>query len=208
MVASSYTEGDTGAVPLPERLPPPLRLSKPLPRAADGRRDRNPTQGPQIIYRSAPDLGIAIRASTELPNSITDPDAGERSMRRSRFLPSRSRGAVVFAISQPEDVDVNEILFRSTLVNWSFNDKVALIHETEATSALSLLTSNSIKAVADLLTVLSQALSRKPWPSGPQGSCMKKMYQLRKSCAGWVRAYSPNTLGCGAFNIARRLTRS
>jgi hypothetical protein len=46
-------------------------------------------------------------------------------MRSSRFLPSRSRGAVVFAISQPEDVDVNEILFRSTLVNWSFNDKVA-----------------------------------------------------------------------------------
>jgi len=82
-------------------------------------------QGPQIIYRSAPDLGIAIRASTELPNSITDPDAAERSMRSSGFLPSRSRGAVVFAISQPEDVDVNEILFRSTLVNWSFNDKVA-----------------------------------------------------------------------------------
>jgi hypothetical protein len=46
-------------------------------------------------------------------------------MRRSRFLSSRSRGAVVFAISQPEDVAVNEILFRSTLVNWSFNDKVA-----------------------------------------------------------------------------------
>jgi hypothetical protein len=34
-------------------------------------------QEPQIIYRSAPDLGIAIRASTELPNSITDPDAAE-----------------------------------------------------------------------------------------------------------------------------------
>jgi hypothetical protein len=41
-----------------------------------------------------------------------------------------------------------------------------MIHEAEATSALSLLTSNSLKAVADLLTVLSQALSRKPWPSG------------------------------------------
>lgn len=41
-----------------------------------------------------------------------------------------------------------------------------MIHEAEATSALSLLTSNSLKAVADLLTVLSQALSRKPWPFG------------------------------------------
>jgi transposase len=54
--------------------------------------------------------------------------------------------------------------------------------------------------------------ARKFWASnrnsGSQGSCMKKMYQLRKSCAGWVRAYSPNTLGCGAFNIPRRLTRS
>jgi hypothetical protein len=33
--------------------------------------------------------------------------------------------AVAFAISQPEDVDVNEILFRPALVNWSFDDKVA-----------------------------------------------------------------------------------
>jgi hypothetical protein len=41
-------------------------------------------------------------------------------------IPAESfAGAVVFAISQPEDVDVNEILFRPTFVNWSFNDKVA-----------------------------------------------------------------------------------
>jgi hypothetical protein len=39
-VVASYTDGDTGAVPLPGRA----RLSKPLPRA-DGPRDGNPLQG-------------------------------------------------------------------------------------------------------------------------------------------------------------------
>jgi NADP-dependent 3-hydroxy acid dehydrogenase YdfG len=33
---------------------------------------------------------------------------------RSPFLPSPSARAVAFAISQPEDVEVNEILFRPT----------------------------------------------------------------------------------------------
>ena len=31
-----------------------------------------------------------------------------------RYLPSPSRGQLPFAMSQPEDVDVNEILFRPT----------------------------------------------------------------------------------------------
>jgi NADP-dependent 3-hydroxy acid dehydrogenase YdfG len=43
--------------------------------------------------------------ATELPNSVTDPRS------RSGRTPSR---AVAFAISQPEEVDVNEILFRRT----------------------------------------------------------------------------------------------
>jgi hypothetical protein len=77
-----------------------------------------------MVYRSAPDLGIAIRASTELPNSITDPDAAEKYAEVATPAESFAR-AVAFAISQPEDVDVNEILFRPTLANWSFSDKVA-----------------------------------------------------------------------------------
>jgi len=55
--------------------------------------------------------------ATELPNSITEPDISE-SMHKfyEEFaLPADSFAqAVAFAISQPEEVDVNEILFRPT----------------------------------------------------------------------------------------------
>ena len=54
--------------------------------------------------------------ATELPDTITDPAVAER-MRESYAIaiPADSFArAVVFAMSQPEDVDVNEILFRPT----------------------------------------------------------------------------------------------
>jgi NADP-dependent 3-hydroxy acid dehydrogenase YdfG len=54
--------------------------------------------------------------ASELPNSITDPVVAER-MRLSyaNAIPADSFASmVVFAMSQPDDVDVNEILFRPT----------------------------------------------------------------------------------------------
>jgi NADP-dependent 3-hydroxy acid dehydrogenase YdfG len=54
---------------------------------------------------------------TELPDTITDPDVA-MAMRKfydEMAIPADSFArAVVFAMSQPEDVDVNEILFRPT----------------------------------------------------------------------------------------------
>ena len=55
--------------------------------------------------------------ATELTDSITDPDAGEkiRNFYAQVAIPAESFArAVAFAISQPEEVDVNEILFRPT----------------------------------------------------------------------------------------------
>jgi NADP-dependent 3-hydroxy acid dehydrogenase YdfG len=55
--------------------------------------------------------------ATELPQSMTDPDAAERIRKfyEEIAIPAESFArAVAFAISQPEDVDVNEILFRPT----------------------------------------------------------------------------------------------
>jgi NADP-dependent 3-hydroxy acid dehydrogenase YdfG len=55
--------------------------------------------------------------ATELQNSVTDPDVAERlhNFYADTAIPADSFArAVVFAISQPEDVDVNEILFRPT----------------------------------------------------------------------------------------------
>jgi len=55
--------------------------------------------------------------ASELPDSITDPDFGPA---MSRFYKETAISAdsfarmVMFAMSQPEDVDVNEILFRPT----------------------------------------------------------------------------------------------
>ncbi len=54
--------------------------------------------------------------ATELPNTTTEPDAAER-LRKAyeNALPAESFArAVAFAISQPEDMDVNEILYRPT----------------------------------------------------------------------------------------------
>ncbi len=55
--------------------------------------------------------------ATELPNSVTEPDVAEniRKFYEQVAIPADSFArAVVFAMSQPEDVDINEILFRPT----------------------------------------------------------------------------------------------
>jgi NADP-dependent 3-hydroxy acid dehydrogenase YdfG len=55
--------------------------------------------------------------ATELPGSATEPDvaAGLQQYYDEYAIPPDSFArAVVFAMSQPEDVDVNEILFRPT----------------------------------------------------------------------------------------------
>jgi NADP-dependent 3-hydroxy acid dehydrogenase YdfG len=55
--------------------------------------------------------------ATELPNSVTEPDVAEsiHKFYEEIAIPAESFArAVAFAISQPEDVDVNEILFRPT----------------------------------------------------------------------------------------------
>jgi NADP-dependent 3-hydroxy acid dehydrogenase YdfG len=54
--------------------------------------------------------------ATELPNSVTESDIAD-SMRRvyEDAIPAESFAhAVAFAMSQPNEVDVNEILFRPT----------------------------------------------------------------------------------------------
>ena len=55
--------------------------------------------------------------ASELPNSATEPDvsANLEKMYGDLAIPADSFArAVAFAISQPEDVDINEILFRPT----------------------------------------------------------------------------------------------
>jgi NADP-dependent 3-hydroxy acid dehydrogenase YdfG len=54
--------------------------------------------------------------ATELPNGTTDPDTAERVRKAYEIaIPADSfASAVVFAISQPDEMDVNEILFRPT----------------------------------------------------------------------------------------------
>jgi NADP-dependent 3-hydroxy acid dehydrogenase YdfG len=54
--------------------------------------------------------------ATELPDSITEPDIAARIRKVYEIaIPADSfANMVVFALSQPEDVDVNEILFRPT----------------------------------------------------------------------------------------------
>lgn len=54
--------------------------------------------------------------ATELPNSVTEPDIAEKVRKSYEIaIPADSFArAVAFAMSQPEDVDVNEILFRPT----------------------------------------------------------------------------------------------
>ncbi len=55
--------------------------------------------------------------ATELPNTVTDPDVAARVQKlyQDVAIPADSFArCVVFAMSQPEDVDINEILFRPT----------------------------------------------------------------------------------------------
>ena len=55
--------------------------------------------------------------ATELPDSITEPEVSENIHKFyvAFAIPAESFArAVAFAISQPEEVDVNEILFRPT----------------------------------------------------------------------------------------------
>jgi len=54
--------------------------------------------------------------ATELPNSVTEPDIAEKVRNFYEIaIPADSFArAVVFSMSQPEEVDVNEILFRPT----------------------------------------------------------------------------------------------
>jgi NADP-dependent 3-hydroxy acid dehydrogenase YdfG len=55
--------------------------------------------------------------ATELPQSITEPDIAqgiEQFYKNYALPPSSFARVVAFAISQPEDVDINEILFRPT----------------------------------------------------------------------------------------------
>jgi NADP-dependent 3-hydroxy acid dehydrogenase YdfG len=55
--------------------------------------------------------------ATELPGSVTEPDVAEgvSSLYESVAIPADSFARMVaFAMSQPEDVDVNEILYRPT----------------------------------------------------------------------------------------------
>jgi NADP-dependent 3-hydroxy acid dehydrogenase YdfG len=54
---------------------------------------------------------------TELPQSVTESDVaqGVQGLYQALAIPADSFARMVtFAISQPEDVDVNEILFRPT----------------------------------------------------------------------------------------------
>lgn len=55
--------------------------------------------------------------ATELPDSVTDPEQSERvrAFYEEVAVPAESFAAVVaFAMSQPDDVDINEILYRPT----------------------------------------------------------------------------------------------
>ena len=59
--------------------------------------------------------------ATELPNSVTDPSVAERvhKLYAEVAIPATSFArAVAFAISQPDDMDINEILFRPTRQEW------------------------------------------------------------------------------------------
>jgi NADP-dependent 3-hydroxy acid dehydrogenase YdfG len=55
--------------------------------------------------------------ATELPNSVKDPETAARISQfyKETAIPADSFArAVIYAMSQPEDVDINEILFRPT----------------------------------------------------------------------------------------------
>ena len=54
--------------------------------------------------------------ASELPDSVTEPDVAEnvRKVYENAIPADSFASMVIFAMSQPEDVDVNEILFRPT----------------------------------------------------------------------------------------------
>jgi NADP-dependent 3-hydroxy acid dehydrogenase YdfG len=54
--------------------------------------------------------------ATELPNSVTEPDIAESTRKIYKIaVPADSFArAVAFAMSQPDEVDINEILYRPT----------------------------------------------------------------------------------------------
>ncbi|HEY0200598.1 MAG TPA: oxidoreductase, partial [Burkholderiaceae bacterium] len=54
--------------------------------------------------------------ATELPDSITEPDVEQaaKNMYKIAIPADAFARAVAFAIGQPDDVDINEILFRPT----------------------------------------------------------------------------------------------
>ena len=55
--------------------------------------------------------------ATELPDSVTEPDVAQnvREVYERLAIPADSfANMVIFAMTQPEDVDANEILFRPT----------------------------------------------------------------------------------------------
>jgi NADP-dependent 3-hydroxy acid dehydrogenase YdfG len=67
-----------------------------------------------MLARKLEELGAV---ATALPDAITEPDIAERmhTFYEAFAIPADSFArAVAFAISQPDDVDVNEILFRPT----------------------------------------------------------------------------------------------
>ena len=72
-----------------------------------------------VMGSSRPLSGLLVvrRVATELPASVTDPETAARirQFNAEAAIPANSFArAVAFAISQPEDVDINEIVFRPT----------------------------------------------------------------------------------------------
>ena len=77
-----------------------------------------PVGAPVAVPVAPPVSEAAHRAvATELPGSVTEPDVAEgvSSLYESvAILADSFARMVAFAMSQPEDVDVNEILYRPT----------------------------------------------------------------------------------------------
>ena len=88
--------------------PPPSSPCGPFGRAASGVKPYN-------IRTTVISPGAV---ATELPNSVTDPQAAKRIRNfyaRLGSIPANSFArTVAFAISQPDEVDINEIIFRPT----------------------------------------------------------------------------------------------
>jgi NADP-dependent 3-hydroxy acid dehydrogenase YdfG len=73
-----------------------------------------PAAGGQAFIRATVISPGAV--ATELPDSVTEPDIAEYVRKLDEIaLPTHSfADAVIFAMSQPEDMDVDEFLFRPT----------------------------------------------------------------------------------------------